>query len=263
VPLPRFVRLDPGGERMLLGTGLVYPTFADGFPPEPTATVVVRRSVKGEERGLLSFRPSKALWRELAAIIVKRKTDGNGGPLSLRAIPDGQGCDLIVGALARDQATIVETIESVFRIPPRLASPAGASAYDSEVKAAEEVASRLNWAVESYRSVLDAGWEGRLKSAGPSKAELKAKLHGLASTHYWTAVEKNLPLLMTHVESLGTDETVSTRDAWRNTLLASARDAYRTACSQQTPRQIRAFAEGWKRLLQKRDAPAPVDKEDA
>lgn len=263
VPVSRFVRLDPGGERMLLGTGLVYPTFADGFPPEPTATVVVRRNTKGEERGLLSFRPSKALWRELAAIIVKRKTDGNGGPLSLRAIPDGQGCDLIVAALARDQATIVETIESVFRIPPRLSSPGGVLAYESEVKAAEDVASRVNWAVESYRSALDGGWEGRLKSAGPGKGDLRAKLHGLAATHYWTAVEKNLPLLMAHIESLGSDGVGPTREAWRKMLLASARDAYRTACSPETPRQIRAFAEGWKRLLQRRDESALVDKEDA
>ena len=62
---------------MLLGTGLVYPTFTDGFPQEPTATVVVRQVAKKEERAVLSYRPSKALWRELGAIIVKRKAEGN------------------------------------------------------------------------------------------------------------------------------------------------------------------------------------------
>jgi CRISPR system Cascade subunit CasA len=208
------------------------------------------------------YRPSKSLWRELGAVIVKRTSEGNGGPLSLRAIQDGQGCDLIVGALARDQANIVDTAESVFRIPARLSSPEGVSAYESEVKSADETASRLGWAVEGYRSATDGGWDGRLKSAGPSKGELKAKLHCIATTHYWTTVEKNLPLLMAHIEAIGTDNSLPTRDAWRKMLFAAACDAYRTACGQETPRQIRGFAEGWKRLLNRRDEAESSEKED-
>ncbi|MFO0906317.1 MAG: type I-E CRISPR-associated protein Cse1/CasA [Pirellulales bacterium] len=262
-PMSRFIRLDPRGDKMLLGSGLVYPTFTDGFPPEPTATVVVRQSTGGEDRMLLSFRPSKALWRELAAIVVKRTSEGSGGPLSLRAIPDGQGCDLIVSSMARDQATVVDTVESVFRIPPRLTTLEGTTAYEAEVKTAEERAGQLNRAVEAYRSALDGGWEGRLKSAGPSKAELRAKLHAVAATHFWTAVEKNLPLLMTHIESLGTDNAGATRSAWHKMLFISALDAFRTACGQETPRQVRAFAEGWKRLVkQKVASPTTGDEEE-
>ena len=84
VPMTRFIRLHSEGERILLGDGFVYPTFTDGFPQEPTATVMVRKNAKKEERAILSYRPSKSLWRELGAITVKRKADGNGGPLSLR-----------------------------------------------------------------------------------------------------------------------------------------------------------------------------------
>jgi len=260
--MSRFIRLHPDGKWMLLGDGLVYPTFADGFPQEPTATVVLRRSAKKEERALLSYRPSKALWRELGAIIVKRKAEGTGGPLSLRAIQDGHGCDLIVGALARDQANIVDTTQSVFRIPARLSSPEGASAYESEVKIADETASRLGWAVEGYRSAIDGGWEGRLKGAGPSKGELKAKLHGIATTHYWTTVEKGLALLMAHIEAVGTKDSLPTRDAWRKMLFVAACDAYRTACGQDTPRQIRAFTEGWKRFIKRNDEAKAPEKED-
>jgi CRISPR system Cascade subunit CasA len=262
VPMTRFVRLHRGGKRMLLGDGLAYPTFTDGFPQEPTATVIVRRSAKKEERVILSYRPSKALWRELGAVIVKRNAEGNGGPLSLRAVQDGQGCDLIVGALARDQANIVDIAESVFRVPARLSSPEGASAYESEVRIADEIASRLGWAVEGYRSTTDGGWEGRLKSAGPSKGELKAKLHGIATTHYWTTVEKNLPLLMAHIEAIGSQDTVPTRDTWRKMLFAAACDAYRTTCGQETPRQIRAFAEGWRRLTNRKNETESSEKED-
>lgn len=88
VPMTRLIRLHPEGFHMLLGDGLIYPAFTDGFPPESTATVVNRKNGASEERALLAYRPSKAVWRELAAIVVKRKSDGAGGPLSLRAMQD-------------------------------------------------------------------------------------------------------------------------------------------------------------------------------
>ena len=204
----------------------------------------------------------KGALRELGAVIVKRKSEGSGGPLCLRSIQDGHGCDLIVGALARDQANIVDVAESVFRIPARLSSPEGVSAYEAEVRIADEVASRLGWAVEGYRSTTDGGWEGRLKSAGPSKGELKAKLHSIATTYYWTTVEENLPLLMAHIEAIGTENTEQTRDTWRKMLFAAACDAYCTACGQETPRQMRAFAEGWKRLLNRKEQTESSEKED-
>jgi CRISPR system Cascade subunit CasA len=246
---------------MLLGGGLVYPPFTDGFPQEPTATVVVRKTAKKEDRAVLSYRPSRALWRELGAVIVKRKAEGIGGPLSLRAIQDGQECDLIVGALARDQADIVDVAESVFNIPARLASPEGASAYESEVKNADDVGNRLGWAIEGYRTAIDGGWEGRLKRAGGDKNTLRAKLHSLATTHYWTTVEKNLPMIMAHIEALGTERSDSTCAAWRKMLFAAACDAYRHACGQRTPRQVRAFAEGWRRLLVPRKGVEPTETE--
>ncbi len=263
VPLARFIWLESNGESMLLGSGLEYPTFTDGFPQEPTATVVVRNTAKQQERTVLSFRPSRALWRELAAIMVKRTAEGTGGPLSLRAIRDGGKCDVIVDAVARDQANILDSVESVFSVPAQLSTPAGVSAYEAEVKFTETISSRLARAVEKYRETIDGGWDGRLKNAGAKKGELKAKLHAAATTHYWTAVEKNLPLLMSYVEALGTDTDVveSTRDAWRKTVFAYACDAFRTACGQETPRQIRAFAAGWKQLVKPKDETASEKKE--
>jgi CRISPR system Cascade subunit CasA len=256
VPLTRLIHLHPSGNRMLMGDGLAYPPFTDGFPAEPTATVVIREKGGVEEPTILSFRPEKALWRELSAVVVRRKAEGAGGPLSLRAIQDGKGCDLVVAALARDQATIVDTIESVFHIPSKLCTSVGVVAYQEEVKSAEAMASRLGWAVETYREKIDGGWEGRLKSAGPSKGKLKTRLHSTATTHYWTAVEKNLPLLMDHIEAIGSEAAVPTREVWQKKLFSAACDAYRIACGQETPRQIRAFAEGWQKLTTtKKDNP--------
>ena len=253
VPMTRLIRFHSSGEIMLFGDGLVYPSFTDGFPPEPTATVVIRQNGETEERVLLSYKPDKAVWRELAAVVVKRKSAGQGGPLSLCNIQDGDDCDLVVAALARDKATIVDIAESVFHIPSQLRSPEGTASYESEVKNAESLAGRLGWAVETYRREVDHGWEGRLKSAGAAKGKLKARLHSIASTHYWTSLEKSLPLLMVHIKAIGTDDAIPTRKAWRKMLFASACDAYRIACGQETPRQMKAFAKGWQRLAGKKE----------
>lgn len=249
VPMARLIKLHASAPKMLLGDGLVYSSFADGFPAEPTATVVVRKNGGKEERAILSYRPSKALWRELGAIIVKRKAGEAGGALAVQLLQDAKGCDLIVTALARDQASIVDTTESVFHIPSRLRSPQGTTTYEAEVRTAETVAGRLGWAIEEYRKTLDGGWEGRVKSAGASKGEVISKLRSTATSHYWTTVEKNLSLLMAHVEALGSDAIDPTRSAWRRMLISAARESYELTCGQETPREIRAFAKGRQKLV--------------
>jgi CRISPR system Cascade subunit CasA len=85
---------------------------------------------------------------------------------------------------------------------------------------------------------------------------LKDKLHATATRHYWTAVEKLRPLLMAHVETIGTtaeavEKTRKTRNEWRKAVHGAAREAYRLACGQDTPRQMRAFALGWSKLFAK------------
>ena len=235
---------------MLFGDGLSYPSFADGFPPEATATVVVKND---ETHTLLSYRPAKAFWRELGALVVKRRAGQPGGPIILNALHDAEACDLVVSALARNKASILDTAESVFHVPVQLRKAVGVEVYESEVRNAESTARRLGWAIEDYRMGIDGGWEGRLKGAGPKSGELKAKLHSIATTHYWTTIEKNLSLLMAHIEAIGTDEAMPTREVWRKILFSTACDAYRVACGKETPRQIRAFAKGWQKLTAKKE----------
>lgn len=256
VPMTRVIKLHSSGSRMLLGDGFSYRSFADGFPPEPTATVLRKDGDGKEERVLLSYQSPKALWRQLGAIMVKRKAGELGGPLPLQSIRDAERSDLVACALARKKATIVDTSESVFHISRKLRSAEGTSTYDREVKHAENLESKLGWAVETYRQEIDHGWEGRLKSAGASKGELKAKLRSTANSYYWTAVEKNLSMLFAHIEAIETQDAIPTRDAWRKMLFKNALDAYQTACGQETPRQMRAFAKGRKRLTTFKEEPS-------
>lgn len=252
-PLTRILRVNEDCERVLLGAGFLYPKFQDeknGFYPDAFATTVLN---KDGERELLSARPSSAVWRELHSLTVcnKNASDSSRGPLCLRNIPEGSSCDLIVNAMItnpKQAAEIVDLVESVFHIPAPLRTPEGTESYKAEVKKSGAWAIQLGRAVEIYRREIDGGWEGKLKGAGPSKGALKAKLYATATIHYWTTVEKNLPLLLNHIKAIGTDAAIPTREAWRKMLFSTACEAYRITCGQETPRQLRAFVKGWRKL---------------
>lgn len=253
VPQTRILRVNEDRKRVLLGSGFLYPKFQDEkntFHPDLFATMVLK---KNGERALLSAKPSSSVWRELHSLIVRRKnaSDSSRGPLCLLNSPDTSSCDIIVNAMItnpKQAAEIVDLLESVFHVPARLRTPEGTATYESEVEQSEYWKSRLGGAVEEYRKGIDADWENRLDRAKQDKWALKAKLHSTATTHYWTTVEKNLLLLMTHIKELSTDNAIPTREAWRKMLFAAACEAYRIACGQETPRQMRAFAKGWQKL---------------
>lgn len=248
VPMPRFIQLRRDGVGMLLGNGFDYPAYNwNQTPSEPSATVVL--SNDGESRVILGA-GEKAPWRELAALVVRRKKNDLGGPLTLRNISENESFDIWVGAFLTSKASIEDTVESVLHVPAPMQNELGRGAYDSEVKHAEFVAKRLGWAVETWRESEDGGWTGRVKSAGPGKNALRAMLKASAMRHFWTSVEKLRPLLLAHVDAIGTsaEAVEQTKSAWRKSVWRAAFDAYRLSCAQDTPRQIRAYALGMSRL---------------
>lgn len=254
VPLKRFMKLHATARVILLGEGLDYPAFADGFPPEPTATIVLKSGgveKKKDARMYLAYHTTKAVWRELTALLLKRENQEDGRCLVLRNLTEGEQFDLVVVGVARDQAEILDHTESVFHIQSGLTRNAGALLYEAEVVFAESIARSLSWAVQEYRKELDGGWEGKLKSAGGSKGDLIRKLESTASTLFWTAVEKNLDILMGYIEVLGTDEAEGARHRWQKQVRHVARDSFGAVCGQETPRQIRAFVKGLDRLVRK------------
>ncbi len=256
VPVARWIRLLNTTE-MYCCNGFKYDTFRDGFPAEPTASVhLVRKrdqGIENVERSVVSVVPSKALWRELSALLVQRSAFGVGGPLTIENVPYDTAFDLHVCAMTRDQASMDIAIESVFHLSPKFY--ANTAIYRAEVQHSESLARKLGWAIETYRTEVDGGWKGRMKGAGPKKGELKAKLHSVATTNFWTVVEKSLGLLMEYIESIGTDDAMSRQKIWHNMLFKSMCDAYKLACGHNTPRQRRAFAKGWQRLTVTNDAP--------
>lgn len=255
VPISRWIRLIENTDQMYCCNGFKYDTFKDGFASEPTASVRLvkikdKKGTESIERRVVNIEPIRALWRELSALLVKRSAFGLGGPLAMENAPHESEFDYHVCAMTRDQASMDIAIESVFHITPKFNE--NIAIYQTEVEKAVDYSKKLRWAIETYRSIIDSDWNLRVKRTQPKERNsIKYKLVRTASLSYWTTVEKNLTFLMRHIEAIGTDEAIPTRDQWRKMIFSAACEAYRVACSGESPRQIRAFSMGWQKLASK------------
>ena len=211
---------------MILANGFDYPTPPD-FPPEPSATMVARRDGAGHA---LVGAGGRAIWRQLPALVIKRTAEHTGGPLVLLELNEPDGFDLWVGALVTDQASILDSVESVYSIPPRLLDDAGRAIYEDEIGECEKVASALGEACKKFRQLL----------------ELKPQKYGeqaVALRYFWNTAEQKAPLLLAHLRAEdGSEDAAGKLSAWRSSLWQAAREAFRFACPQATPRQQRAHA---------------------
>jgi len=264
VPISRWIRLLSPTD-MYCCNGYKFETYRDGFPPEPTASVRLTKKFDSKgtesiERSVVSITPSKTLWRELPALLTPRSAFGIGGALAISNAPFHTAFDLHVCAMIRDQASMDIAIESVFHISPKF--HANTAIYQAEVQHSERLARKLSWAIETYRKEIDGGWEGRIKGAGKDASKLKAKLHSIASIHFWTTVEKNLGLLMNYIGALGTNDAIPQQEKWRKMLFKSACEVFTLVCGQDTSRQRRAFAIGWQRLTSTEDQPVTNSTEN-
>ena len=250
VPVSRAIRLIKGRSLMLYGEALRYPVFPD-FPREFNASVVVSSSKNKQERKLVGARLNVRPWRQLDGILqYNLSTQTIDHALNLDHL-EGQSIDLWVGTLIRNpgKQDILDSVESRFHIPQKLRTDIGCESYAAEVQKAQGAERLLDSAIYLYRTALDPA-EGK-------------GLGATAISHYWTTIEKNLSLLMAHIDAIGTEQAMPTREAWRKMLYRTALDSYQIACGRETPRQIKAFAKGWEKLTARNDdATTPESKEE-
>jgi len=259
VPLTRYINLLDG-KKFLWCKGIEYGAYPDSFKcPEPSATA---RMEKGQ-RVLLKASHSQGIWRQLAALVVKRKADEVGGALVLENVPSGRDYSIQVCAMLRKPGKqVVEDFqESIFHVPAAMNSDIGHKIYEAEVQFSEMKARRLGSAVERWRREIDPDWEQKVKTAGKAKSALKERLRSIATNHFWTAVEKNVPLLLAYTSSFGESDGDQTKRLWRRAVHRAAREAYELACGRETPRQLRAFAMGL-RVLEGENLPQTENKEE-
>ncbi|TWJ18392.1 CRISPR system Cascade subunit CasA [Geobacter argillaceus] len=241
-PLSRAIRFLEGGTKMLYGEALRYATYPD-FPQEFNTSVAIRKMKNKQERFLVGARLNIRPWRQLDAILQYNLSGGTiSHALNLNHL-EGEAIDIWVGALVRNpgKQDILDSVESRFHISRQFRTETGCATYASEVQTAQSVANLLDTAVYLYRLELD-----------PSDGK---GLGSTATSHYWTTVESNLQLLMNHIEAIGSNDAIPTKQMWRSKLYAAAREAYRIACGQETPRQMKAFAKGWQKLTSAKDEP--------
>jgi len=248
-PLSRAIRFIESSPRMLYGEALRYATYPD-FPQEFNTSVAIRKSKKNEERYLVGAKLEIRPWRQLDAILQYNhagKTPSHAINLSHL---DGEPIDIWIGALIRNpgKQDILDSVESRFHISKQLRSAEGCATYSVEVQKAQDVSRKLDKAVYLYRLDLDPGNQTRIGSS--------------AMSIYWTTAEKNLSLLMTHIDAIGTDAVEPTREAWRKMLFKAALEAYSIACGQDSPRQMKAYAKGWRELISKQEEPESNSQEN-
>ncbi|MGO8716594.1 MAG: type I-E CRISPR-associated protein Cse1/CasA [Smithella sp.] len=249
VPLSRWIKIVSVKDGMVWSGGrFVFPNIEDDFPREPTTSIKLNHN--RTERILITAEAGKAIWRELFGLLIKKDEENIGGPLSLQnPLPDG--CiDIHVCAMIRSKAEIRNLVESVYNVTSKMLTEKGRSIYEVEVEEAEWMSRKLGYAVEAYRRNVDNFWDQRVEMAKKDRKKLKAMLHAKVASSYWTAIEKQRHLLISYVDVFDDDSKYeAAQKAWRNAIHQAARDAFISACGQETPRQIRAFALGWNKLF--------------
>jgi CRISPR system Cascade subunit CasA len=249
VPVSRAVRLGEDGVSMIWGCALEYPDFTGGWR-DAAATVYLRTYPTGEtERSQLSGDLKRALWRELHAITVVKRSDDNqlGGPFALGNASGRNSVDVVAGAMVyapRKTTTILDTVESVLHVPAAMFADTGLRLYQAGVAFAESWGRKLNWAVSAcHRELHDELDKAEFRDRGNL---VKQK----AASHYWTAIEQRVPALLSVVEDPAQLRPEGEpRDNWAVTdwgkaLARAAREAYELACPRETPRQLKAYAFG-------------------
>ncbi|MBI2929445.1 MAG: type I-E CRISPR-associated protein Cse1/CasA [Verrucomicrobia bacterium] len=248
-PVARAVWLNDDGQTAIIAKALDYPAFDEVFA-EASMTIVAKK----DKRVALRAEPSRAIWRQLAAITTLRRTGDLGGPLALKNVLDSDCFDLWAGALVTHPmqiAKLVDTVESVFhRVPVAMTQETGHLIYGEGVAYAQWRAGCLNRAIANYRRRLkDEIERGEGRKRG---LNLKAR----AALHYWTAAEHLVPELFRLVASPPPVERARyqfARTAWGKALFRAALDAYEFACPHETPRQLQAYVLGRAELVR----PAP------
>ncbi len=241
VPLSRAIRLNEDGVSVILANGLEYPIY----PAYREATATIRKMDK--ETKLLPAAIGRSLWRQLSAIVIKRRADGDPvcGPLALRHNFGDSPTTLWVGALITDKAKIEEVIESVYTLPSEIFSDLGRASFENGVNFAGKWESALRNCLKEYAATLNA-------------VEVSV---ARAAQIFWTRLEQHLSDLF---EIARNPDLVADLPAcaWGRAVKAAAQDAYQQSCPRQTPRQIEAYARGLRKLhVHNETQPHPVENE--
>lgn len=249
VPITRMLKICPESKKVILGPGFYYPKFQDdNFNADIFATKVLKKN-KVE---LLSCREDKSIWRDLPSILVKIKAEKySRGPLPLLNLTSNDKFNLYSLALVtnpQQAAELVSLVSSLYSLSGKLLNEEYNQIFKDEVEATDQMFLRLKDAVSEYKNKMDGGWGSKLGRS----------FH----VHFWTAIEINLPQLFLYINSIGEDDAEENYRKWRKILYISALNSYSLVCAKETPRQIKAFVLGYKKLTSSYSMKSKSKKEE-
>ena len=154
VPLSRWLKILPDRNTMLMGDGFVYPVYPEF---KETTSVEVVLTIKDKQEHRILGCKTTIPWRELSAITTKRIADKKdiGGPAAIENQSPSESYDLHILALKREQASILDTIESILHVPNYFSIFEKCRlSYIDGVKKSEIKAYKLDRSVQTYLSFL-------------------------------------------------------------------------------------------------------------
>jgi len=216
---------------------LIYPNWEPHR--EPSVSIVINRK---EERRIAPARLDRSIWRDLHHLTALRSGDESNPDAALilqshRKALENETVELWTGALITDlKAKILDTAESTFSVPRGLFGMAGHHLYAAGVEHAELISTKLYGAIRTYGSTMS--------HEHPPVTE--------GQQHYWHHLDqKHRELIaLAAAPPLGQPAIGSpgAADPWTLIVRAAAIAAYQAVCPRTTPRQIQAFALGYRPL---------------
>jgi CRISPR system Cascade subunit CasA len=220
---------ENGSSFELAQPGISHPMFEEYR--EAAATVLTVSRKDKEERFLLRGDLQKQPWRDLQHIIAARHDTKANRPLPFQRSEPASFKRLWLGALITDgKGKYEDTVEAAYVVPCELLMEDRQPIYAQGVEFANAWRTRLGKAVAAY--------------AGQLKAEPD---YARAERHFWNTLDQRVPELFDVVRDVSLMDGKTFWEAkvsWTQSVRMAARDAYRFACPQETPRQIQAFAAG-------------------
>lgn len=264
LPQSRLVNLQADCRSILLADGVAdYQLFDDPKKPqtivfrEPHSTILM--DADESQIALLRGDVSKSLWRELGAIVAKRRGERSvqEGPPALVRRPVNQDVVVWIGSLVttKDEG-IVDCIEGRYPLPKEMFDEFGRAAYEKGVEFAVGQAMRLaglHGACSRYRFGLthqlasEEEFDSKVERLPRAEKQKLRDWLAHAATRFWTSVEQNLADLLSLPRNKGLVADLPNSD-WGKAIAAAARAAYEQSCPRQTPRQIQAYALGLRKL---------------
>ena len=227
---------------------LIYPNWEPHR--EPSVSIVIIR--KGDRR-IAPARLDRSIWRDLHCLTALHNGDETNPDASLviqshREALENETVELWTGALITDlKANFLDTAESTFTVPRGMFGIAGRALYTAGIEYAELISTKLYGAIRTYGSSLS--------NEHPPVIE--------GQQHYWHHLDQKHRELITMAAApvLGRAAigSAGAADPWTLIVRTAATAAYEAVCPRTTPRQIEAFALGY-RPLHRALFPSPAKK---